>query len=78
MFGINSVSSSVIEIRSSYPDQWVAIAVRKTDADGLPSAGEVLVHDPDEQMVWPALTLGEEDDLIYVFYTGRRKITSST
>ena len=78
MFDSNSVSSSVVEIKSSYPDQWVAIVVRKTDADGLPSAGEVLVHDPDEQMVWPALKLGNDDDLIYVFYTGRRKVTAAT
>jgi hypothetical protein len=30
---------SLVEIKRSYPDEWVAIAVRKTDADGLPSAG---------------------------------------
>ena len=61
---------SLAEIKRSYPDQWVAIAVRKTDADGLPSAGVVLVHDTDEQYVWPALKLGESDDLIHVFHTG--------
>lgn len=77
MFGINSISSSLVEIKRTYPDQWVAIAVRKTDADGLPSAGEVLVHDPNEEMVWLALKLGEDDDLIYVFYTGSRKITAA-
>jgi hypothetical protein len=61
---------SLIEIKKSFPDQWVAIAVRKTDADGLPSAGIVLVHDPEEQFVWPALRLGESDELIHVFHTG--------
>ena len=61
---------SLSEIMRSYPDQWVAIAVRKTDADGLPSTGVVLVHDRDEQFVWPALRLGESDDLIHVFHTG--------
>lgn len=66
---------SLAEIKRSYPDQWVAIAVRKTDADGLPSAGVVLVHDADEQFVWPALKLGESDDLIHVFYTGGRRRT---
>jgi hypothetical protein len=30
----------------------------------------VLVHDADEQFVWPALRLGESDDLIHVFHTG--------
>ena len=64
---------SLVEIKRSYPDQWVAIAVRKTDGDGLPSAGVVLVHDADEQFVWPALMLGESDDLIHVFHTGCRK-----
>jgi len=64
---------SLVEIKRSYPDQWVAIAVRKTDPDGLPSAGVVLVHDADEQFVWPALRLGESDDLIHVFHTGSRR-----
>jgi hypothetical protein len=61
---------TLVELRRYYPDQWVAIGVRRTDADGLPSAGVVLVHDADEQFVWPALTLGESDDLIHVFHTG--------
>ena len=61
---------SLVQIKRFYPDQWVAIAVRKTDADGLPSAGVVIVHSADEQFVWPALKLGESDDLIHVFHTG--------
>jgi hypothetical protein len=69
---------SLVEIKRSYPDQWVAIAVRKTDADGLPSAGVVIVHDVDEQFVWPALKLGESDDLIHVFHTGgSQRITAA-
>jgi hypothetical protein len=60
---------SLVEIQRSYPEEWVAIAVRKTDVDGLPSAGVVLVHDPDEQYIWPVLKLGESDDLIHVFHT---------
>jgi hypothetical protein len=67
---MSSEICSVVEIKRSYPDQWVAIAVRKMDADGLPSAGVVLVHDAEEQFIWPALTLGEADDLIHVFHTG--------
>ena len=68
---------SLVEIKRSYPEEWVAIAVRKTDVDGLPSAGVVLVHDSDEQFVWPALRLGEADDLVHVFHTGsRQRITA--
>lgn len=74
MFGNGTVVSSIVEIKRSYPDEWVAIAVRKTDADGLPSAGEVLVHDADERFVWTALRLGEADDLVHVFYTGNRRV----
>jgi hypothetical protein len=64
---------SLAEIKQSYPEEWVAIAVREIDADGLPSAGVVIVHDTNEQFVWPALKLGESDDLIHVFFTGVRK-----
>jgi hypothetical protein len=62
---------ALTQIKQSYPDEWVAIAIRKTDADGLPIAGIVLVHDADERFVWPALRLGELDDLVYVFHTGQ-------
>ena len=64
---------SLVEIKQSFPDQWVGIAIRSTDADGIPSAGVVLVHDADEQFVWPSLRLGETDDLFYVFHTGGRR-----
>jgi hypothetical protein len=67
---------SLVEIKRSYPDQWVAIAVRKTDADGLPCAGVVLVHDANEQFVWPALKLGDSDELVHLFHTGRAKTTA--
>ena len=76
MSGKDSILS-LVEIKRSYPDQWVAIAVRKTDADGLPSAGVVLVHDRDEQFVWPALKLGDSDELIHLFHTGRQKINAA-
>ena len=68
---------SLTEIKQCFPDEWVAIAIRKTDAHGLPSAGLVLVHNADEQFVWPALQLGESDDLVYVFHTGRRVIVAA-
>ena len=68
---------SLVEIKQSYPDQWVAIAVRKTDADGLPSAGVVLVHDREEHFVWPALRLGDSDELIHLFHTGRTKANAA-
>ena len=78
MSGNDNDIFSLVEIKQSFPEQWVAIAIRKTDADGLPSAGVVLVHDADEQFVWPALKLGEADDLVYVFHTGgRRRITEA-
>jgi hypothetical protein len=70
MFGNGAAVSSIVEIKRSYPGQWVAIAVQKTDADGLPYAGVVLAHGTDEQVVWMALRLGEADDPVHVFHTG--------
>jgi len=73
MFGNGSVICSIREITRVYPDQWVAVAVAETDADGFASAGEVIVHDIDERFVWSAVRLGESEDPIYVFHTGSRK-----
>ena len=76
MFSNDSRIFSLVEIKRSYPDEWVAIAVQKTDADGLPIAGQVLVHNAEEHFVWSALKLGDDDDLVHVFFTGSgRKIT---
>jgi hypothetical protein len=70
MFSNDTRIFSLVEIKRSYPDQWVAIAVQKTDEDGLPSAGQVLVHNAEERFVWSALKLGDSDDLVHVFFTG--------
>ena len=63
---------SIGEIKRYYPDQWVALSVLETDADGFASKGEILAHDVDERFVWTALKLGNADDLVYVFFTGAR------
>jgi hypothetical protein len=64
---------SITEIKRFYPQQWVAVAVTKTDADGFALEGEVIVHNSDERFVWTAVKLGEVDDPIYVFFTGSRQ-----
>lgn len=68
---INSEICSLREIRQLYPEEWVAIAVRETDSDGLALAGEVLVHSDEERFVWRTAELGDSEDLVYVFFTGR-------
>jgi hypothetical protein len=73
MFANGSAIFSIIDIKRSYPEQWVAVAVTETDVDGFASKGEVIMHNSDEQFVWTAIKLGEADDPIYVFYTGPRQ-----
>jgi hypothetical protein len=78
MFDDAPVVFSIMEIKRFYPDQWVAVAVTETDADGFASRGEVIMHNSDEQFVWTAIKLGEAEDPIYVFYTGsRQRITAA-
>lgn len=72
MFRNAPVRFSINEIERIYPNQWVAIAVAETDADGFAASGEVIVHDAEERFVWSAVKLGDTDDPIYVFYTGSR------
>jgi hypothetical protein len=70
MFRNTPVLFSINEIERIYPNQWVAVAVAETDADGFAASGQVIVHDDEEQFVWAAVKLGDADDPIYVFYTG--------
>jgi len=73
MFRHTPVLFSINEIKRIYPDQWVAVLVAETDADGFAASGEVIVHDSKEQSVWAAVKLGDADDPIYVFHTGSRR-----
>ena len=70
MFRNTPVRFSINEIERIYPNQWVAVAVAETDRDGFAASGEVIVHDAEERFVWSAVRLGDEDNPIYVFYTG--------
>ena len=70
IFSAQSNIFSIREIKHFYPDEWVAITVMETDADGFASRGEIIMHDSDERPVWSALKLGTDDDLVYVFFTG--------
>jgi hypothetical protein len=72
MFGHNPIVS-ISEINIIYPDQWVAITVEETDSDGFALRGQVLSHNEDERVVWTAIKLGEAEDPVYVFHTGRKK-----
>ena len=74
MFGNTSEIYSIGEIKSIYPNEWVAIAIEETDADGLAAAGEVIMHDRNESFVWSAVKLRESAELVYIFYTGSRRI----
>jgi hypothetical protein len=73
MFRHTPVRFSINEIKRIYPNQWVAVLVAETDADGFAASGQVIVHDREEQFVWAAVKLGESDEPIYVFYTGSRR-----
>jgi hypothetical protein len=73
IFSSGSTVFSIREIERFYPDEWVAIAVMETDADGFASKGEIIIHDSDERFVWSAARLGNADDLVYVFFTGSRR-----
>jgi hypothetical protein len=70
MFFTSSQVFSVGEICRSYPNEWVAIAVAETDADGFAVSGEIISHDTEERFVWPAVRLGEIENPVYVFFTG--------
>ncbi len=75
MFGNASEIYSIGEIKTFYPNEWVAIAVEETDADGFAAAGEVIMHDRDESFVWSAVKLRDSAELVYVFFTGSRRKT---
>ena len=72
-FDPGSAVFSIKEIKRSYPDEWVAVAVLETDDDGFAAKGEVLAHDADERFVWSATRLGDGENPVYVFFTGGRR-----
>lgn len=75
-FGHGSTVISIKEIKRSYPEEWVAVAVLETDADGFAAKGEVLAHAAEERFVWSAIRLGDGENPVYVFFTGSRRSAS--
>jgi hypothetical protein len=73
MFARGNEVFSISEIKSIYPNEWVAIDIAQTDEDGLAAAGEVITHDSNEQFVWSAIKLKDSFERVYVFYTGARR-----
>ncbi len=65
---------SIKEIKNLYSNEWVALAIAETDADGFAASGEVIMHDSDERSVWTAIKLREIDEPIYVFHTGSQRL----
>ena len=72
MFSRGNEVFSINEIKSNYPNEWVAIEIAQTDEDGFATSGEVITHACDERFVWSAIKLKESLELVYVFYTGAR------
>lgn len=72
MFSRGNEVFSIREIKSSYPNEWVAINIAQTDEDGFAATGEVIIHDCNEQFVWSAIKLKDSFELVYVFYTGSK------
>jgi hypothetical protein len=68
---------SIKEIKRRYSNEWVALAIAETDADGFASSGEVIMHDSDERFVWTAIKLREVEEPIYVFHTGSQQLLSN-
>jgi hypothetical protein len=76
-FGHGPAVISIKEIKRFYPDEWVAVAVLETDADGFAARGEVLAHAADERFVWSATRLGDSENPVYVFFTGVRRLNAA-
>ncbi len=74
MFGKGNGILSIKEIKNLYSNEWVALAIAETDADGFASSGEVIMHDSDERFVWTAIKLREVEEPIYVFHTGSQRL----
>ena len=72
MLGSGNQIVSIGEIKNTYPNEWIALAIAETDADGFAARGEVITHDADERFVWSAIKLKEPDEPVYVFHTGSR------
>jgi hypothetical protein len=72
MFSRGNDIYSIQEIKSIYPNEWVAIEIAQTDEDGFATSGEVITHACEERFVWSAVKLKESFERVYVFYTGSK------
>ena len=61
-------------IEERYPDEWVDVHVTKWDRDGFALDGNVVVHDPNPDIVHEQVRpykRTHKSTFLYLFYTGR-------
>ncbi len=47
-----SKAMKITVIKETFPNEWVATEVTKVDKSDVPSAGVVITHSPDKNMVY--------------------------
>jgi hypothetical protein len=64
---------SMTAIRTTFPDEWVAVVITEVDTADVPVAGVVLTHSPEKAMVYQVVKTHLAHDptmRLFLFYTG--------
>ena len=58
------------EIKATYPDQWIALAIPKGEDRYEPQRGYLIAHSPHREAVWAIVNALPSDKDVYVFFNG--------
>lgn len=60
----------VNELKATYPDQWIALAIPEGEDQYEPKRGYLIAHGPHREAVWNIVNALPSDKGVYVFFNG--------
>jgi len=58
------------ELKATYPDQWIALAIPEGEDRYEPQKGHLVAHSPHREAVWAIVNALPSDKNVYVFFNG--------
>jgi 3-methyladenine DNA glycosylase AlkC len=58
------------ELKVTYPDQWIALAISEGEDRYEPKRGYLIAHSPHREEVWAIVNALPSDKNVYVFFNG--------
>jgi hypothetical protein len=60
----------IIDIEQRHPEEWLAFVIPPGEDEFAPERGMLVVHSPDDQEVWEAVSRITHNQVVHVYFNG--------